>query len=338
MFLAIDLEACNKYVKGSVFSIGVVGADDNFNVLFKRDIIINPHCKFSTNFRKPIEFSVSKEDVKKAPDLKEQYDEIKQLLTGDGKSDIVILAHSANNDVYMLNMACKRAGLPPYEYRYICTQMIYSAVFDVMEGVGLDKAAKEMNLEFTHHKADEDAEMALAILKDCCAKMNCTYPELEEKLGITRGVVKNYEYTQMRCVKLEKLRNKHRVEKRNQQKKLRADLEGQNGVIVSVDCKTFDHLRQNDEISVLTINDKYVSLVKPDDVIYVRKVQGVREVFKVKVTGVETYDSFLDVYNLCNDNVKNEPLLDFLIRAYEFNDYRQEELYGVAQLTVKRME
>ncbi|MBQ7652796.1 MAG: hypothetical protein IJS93_00265 [Clostridia bacterium] len=338
MFLAIDLEACNKYVKGSVFSIGVVGADDNFNVLFKRDIIINPHCKFCTNFRKPIEFSVSKEDVKNAPDIRALYGEIKQLLYGDGNTDIVILAHSANNDVFMLNMALKRAGLPPLKYRYICTQMIYSAVFDVMDGVGLDRAAKEMNIDFIHHKADEDAEMALEILKECCAKMECTYPELEEKLGIVRGECDNYDYTQMRCAKLEKLRNKHKVEKRNEQKRLRADAMGQNGVIASVDCKTFDLLRLDGESSLLTINDKYVSLLKEGDVIFVRKEQGYRELFKVRIVDIKRYDSFLDVYLSGENNVKNEPMLDFLTRTYDFNDYKREEDYGVARLTVVKIQ
>ena len=55
-FLAIDLEACNRYVKGSVFSVGYVLADENFQVIAKEDIVINPKCRFVAKFRKPIEF------------------------------------------------------------------------------------------------------------------------------------------------------------------------------------------------------------------------------------------------------------------------------------------
>jgi|GEM_PF-2148290 len=332
MFLAIDLEACNKYVKGSVFSIGVVGADDNFNVLFKRDIIVNPHCKFCTNFRKPIEFSVDKEDVKSAPDLADIYDELKEMFTGD----VIVMAHSANNDMFMLNMACKRAKLPPFRFEYICTQMIYSAVYDVMNGVALDKAAKDMNIEFIHHKADEDAEMALEILKECCNKLNCTYPELEKKLGIKRGKVNNYEYEPMRSLKLEKLRTKHRLENKKEQQKLRKESAKSNGVIVTVDYKTFDAIHQGGTNVVYAINDKFISLIKKGDTLYLRKDQGNKDVLKVIAEDTKNYDSFLDLYP--EDNVKNESLLDFLTRFYDFYDAEEELRSGVKRIVVSKIE
>ena len=63
-YLSVDLEACNMFVKGSVFSVGMVLADENFNIIFKRNYWINPLCRFAMKFRKPIDFK-----IKKAPSI-----------------------------------------------------------------------------------------------------------------------------------------------------------------------------------------------------------------------------------------------------------------------------
>lgn len=330
-YLSIDLEACNRYVKGSVFSIGVVEADENFNVLYKEDIIINPLCKFVTKFRKPIEFSVSKEEVATAPTLAEQYDKIKQLFDGDK----IIMAHSANNDMFMLNEACKRARVPALRFEYVCTQMIYSAIYDVMNGIGLDKAAEELHLSFTHHKADDDALMALRLLQSCLEKMGCTYKELERKLGIKRGKIENYSFVPMRCARLEKLRKLHRQEKKLEQKQLQKELVSVNNIALNLDVKTYDSVRSGAH-TVYTVNDELLQNLKVGDTLYLVKHDGHLEVTKVRVTEVQLWESFLELY-LATDKdsplVRNETQLDFLDRMYQIHDPDKEKEHGVIGIT-----
>ncbi len=335
-FLSIDLEACNRYVKGSVFSIGVVCADESFNVLYKKDIIINPHCKFCTNFRKPIEFSVKKEDVFKAPSLSDIYDELKELFSGDK----VIMAHSANNDMFMLNEACKRAKLPPLEFKYICTQMIYSAVFDVMNGIGLDKAVEDLHIDFKHHKADDDAEMALWVLKSCLDNLGVTYKELEKKLGIKRGYIKNYSFTPMRCIALEKLRQKHREENKALQIAIEKELSHGDFTKVDVEPRSFDLLRQGNKAYIYTHLDENFDEVQTDSIIFARRNSTHGGLIKAKVLRITHYGDLLELYYAEKNKIvsHNEAELDFLLRAYEIIDEVKEHEHGVLLLEVQSEE
>lgn len=331
--MSIDLEACNRYVKGSVFSIGVVEADEDFNILYKEDIIINPKCKFVAKFRKPIEFSVTKEQAESAQTFAEQYDKIKALFEGDK----IIMAHSANNDMFMLNEACKRARVPALKFEYICTQMIYSAIYDVMNGIGLDKAAEELGLTFTHHKADDDAEMALRLLQSCLEKTGCTYPQLEKKLGIKKGRMSNYDFIPMRCAKLEKLRKLHKQEKKTEQNKLRSELKGGGRIAVELDVKTFEWMR-NGHNTIYTVNDSILQNLGKGDTIYLVKRTGNLDVVKVEVEELAFYDSFLEVY-LSHDKqsllVRNETELDFLERMYTVHNPDEEKVNGVVGISFR---
>ena len=329
-YLSVDLEACNRYVHGSVFSIGVVLADENFNILHKEDIIINPKCKFVAKFRKPIEFSVTKEQAESAPTLAEQYDRIAALFAGDK----IIMAHSANNDMYMLNEACKRARVPALKFDYICTQMIYSAIYDVMNGIGLDRAAEEMHLSFTHHKADDDALMALYLLKSCCEHMGCDYLQLEKKLGIKRGHNANYTFEPMRCAKLEKLRKIHRAQKKEEQRELQREYRSSHTIAVELDVKSYDSVRCGGNC-VYVVNDPMVQQLQRGSIAYFVKQVGNLEVTKVEIENIKLWDSFLDLY-LSGDKdspvAHGETELDFLERMYQVHDADKEKQYGVACL------
>jgi DNA polymerase-3 subunit epsilon len=332
-YLAIDLEACNRYVRGSVFSVGYVLADENFNVIKKEDIIINPKCKFVAKFRKPIAFSVTKEQAEAAPTFAEQYEKIAALF----QKDTIVLAHSANSDMFMLNEACKRARVPALKFKYICTQMIYSAIYDVMNGIGLDKAAEEMGVSFTHHKADDDALMALLLLKSCCEKMGCTYLQLEKKLGIKRGVNQNYTFVPMHCAKLETLRQMHRQQKKQEQKELQRELRTKHNLAIELDLRTFDAVRCGMN-SICTVNDNLVRQLSVGSTVYLVKHTGNLEVCKVEVQKVECYSSYLELYVSVDKKdtlVRNETELDFLERMYSTNDAIKEKEYGVAVITFR---
>lgn len=336
-FLSIDLEACNKYVKGSVFSIGVVLADEQFNILYKEDILVNPHCKFNTNFRKPIKFSVTQEEVKNAPDLSVVYPKLEELFT----PDTVIMAHSANNDMFMLNEACRRAKVPPFRFEYICTQMIYSAVYDVMTGIGLDKAVEDLNLTFNHHKADDDAEMALAILKKCCHTMDKSYPELEKVLGIKRGLIHDYTYEPMQCHELDVLRKMHKKESKTHTQELKKESKVSNCLSITVDARTFEMIKHGKGEYTFCSYDNKTKRVKEGDSIYLVKRSTHRDIMKVKVLSFVRYKNLLNLYQRIDRNkigAKSESELEFLTRAYASIDECKPSNKGVCLLNVEKEE
>lgn len=333
-FLSIDLEACNSFVHGSVFSIGVVEADENFNVTHKEDIIINPNCKFCLKFRKPITFSVTQEEVKKAPQLSEIYPKLKKLFKGD----VIVMAHSANNDMFMLNEACKRANLPPLNFKYICTQMIYSAVFDVMTGIGLDKAVEDLHLNFVHHKADDDAEMALVVLKSCLETMGCTYPELEKKLGIKRGVNKNYSYEPMQCKQLEKLRSMHKEEHKKQLQSMKKELKNSKSNSIVSESRSFDLAKQGVHDVVYTSLDAKSEKLNVGDEIYVIRQTQHKDVFKAEIKEIKHFKSLLAFYNSVDRTLigaKHESELEFLTRVYRTFDETKNTYKGICMLRVE---
>ncbi len=334
-FLSIDLEACNMYVKGSVFSIGVVCADESFNILYKRDILINPKCKFATKFRKPIEFSIDKESIKDMPTFNEQYETLRELFSGDS----IILAHSANNDMYMLNSACKRADVPPLKFQFICTQTIYSAVYDVQNGIGLDAVAERLDLRFTHHKADDDAEMALYLLKNCCDYMQCSYLELEKKLGITRGSIADYELNPMRCRVLDQLRKARKQEHINNQKRLAKEVKRSGVITMSVDARYFDLIKSGQKSVELRLNDEKRQKLKEGDIVYLVKRNGKPEIIKLLIKDMSYAESFVEIMEKVDKSkvgFRNDTELSYLEKVYEQYSVEKEKQYGVVAISFEQ--
>jgi len=337
-FLAIDLEACNSYIKGSVFSIGIVCADENFNIKYKRNLFINPKCKFAMHFRKPIDFHVDMNDVLASPPLEDYYDELKNIFSGD----VIVLAHSANNDMYMLNHALKRAGLPQLKFQYICSQLIYSAVYDYPNGIGLDKVSEDLNIGFTHHRADDDAEMCLYLLKHCIEKAGCTsYLMLEKKLKITRGYIENYELYPMHSKVLDDLRQKHRVEKVKIQNKLAKEVEKNDVVIMSVGKNYFDMLRCGTKKYELRLLDEKRKKINVGDIIYFKKEAINGGYLKTKIVSIDYQKSFLDVYGKYPTQdlgFKDMDLIDFLGTMSDIYKPEEEKELGVVVLGIEVLE
>ena len=334
-FLAIDLEACNTYVKGSVFSIGIVCADENFKVKYKRNILINPKCKVAMHFRKPIEFHIDMADLANKPTISDYYAELKEIFSGD----VLVLAHSANNDMYMLNHALRRAGLKPFKFQYICSQVIYSAVYDYPTGIGLDKVSEDLHIGFTHHLADDDAEMCLYLLKHCMEKMGCnSYAELETKLKIQRGHVENYELFPMRSGYLDALRVQHRIEKAKAKKKLIKESQAKGAVSFKVQPHFFDLIKSGSKKIEIRLNDEKRRTLKVGDVIFLVKESAKPDILKVQITKLDVRESFLEIYESYSSDelgFKESDLLDFLSVMAEFYSPEDEKKCGVVAIKFK---
>ena len=124
VFFDIECAGVHKtYAKICVF--GYVVCDENFNILEKEDILINPRGRFELTDRKgekgitlPYEYS----EFKKQPSFPAVYERIKNLL--EDKNSYVF-GHAVLNDVKYLNLETRRFKLPSFNFRFNDSQLIF---------------------------------------------------------------------------------------------------------------------------------------------------------------------------------------------------------------------
>ena len=329
-YLSVDLEACNMFVKGSVFSVGMVLADENFNIIFKRNYWINPLCRFAMKFRKPIDFKVSKDDLADKPTFAAVRDELASYLEDE---DTIVMAHSANNDMFMFNEACKRARVKPFIFKFICTQMIYSAVYDVENGIGLDKVAVQLGrTAFTHHQADDDAEMALYLLKHCLEKLNLPYKEAIRKLGITEGKMQGGSFISMRCAELNRLRSRRKQRAFSLQRKWQREIRRPDAITMHLEPRMFDLMKcRLKTVEIRTLDEKRRK-IKVGDTIYFIKNSHHVQILKTVVTDIATFPSFDELYSAYDPTAlgyRGVGLVEFLESMYRIYSDAKEYERGV---------
>lgn len=192
-YLAFDIEAANGYNPASICSVGIVIADENFNILRKQNLWINPKSKYNLNGTRPnvgIDLHLDQALLERSPDFSGRYDEIASLLMDE---DTIVLGHAVDSDVRMLNAACKKYKLPCIEFKFVCSQLLYKCFKDDKNVMGLDKIATELGLQFTQHFSDEDAMMSLFTLQYLCNTTGLDVYGLLQKYNVRWGENKDFE-------------------------------------------------------------------------------------------------------------------------------------------------
>ena len=199
-YLAFDIEAANGYKLSSVCSIGVVIADEHFNVVSRENIWINPKTKYNLNGTREnvgIDLHLDKALLDASPDFSQVYHKIRALLTD---KQYVVLGHAVDSDVRMLNAACVRYRLPSINFEFICSQLLYKLYRDEKDVKGLNKIANDLGITFHQHNSEEDAYVSLLTLKFLIEDSGLTLDELLEKYHVRKGA--NYEFELTRPVSL----------------------------------------------------------------------------------------------------------------------------------------
>ncbi|MBD5632346.1 MAG: 3'-5' exonuclease [Clostridia bacterium] len=195
VFFDIECASVHK-TYSKICAFGYVVCDENFNILVKEDILINPRGRFELTDRKgekgitlPYEYS----EFKKHPSFPSVYKKIKSLLED---KDACVLGHAVLNDVKYLNLETKRYKLPSLHFKFSDSQLIYMTfVNDFSRQFGLESIAENLGVEFTPHRAADDAYATMRIVEAMCKAKNCGYFELIKLLSITDGEIENYNIT-----------------------------------------------------------------------------------------------------------------------------------------------
>ena len=164
-YVFFDIEcACVYKSVAKICAFGYVVTDEAFNVLEREDILLNPKGKFHLTDRKGGEGLVLPyvyEDFKKYPLFPAAYERIRALLED---KEHIVLGHATLNYVNYLNLETRRYKLPSLKFRFYDTQFFYMNVRrEFSRQLGLGAMAEELGVEFTPHRAVDDAYATMRV-------------------------------------------------------------------------------------------------------------------------------------------------------------------------------
>ncbi len=203
-----------------ICAFGYCLTDEKFNILAKEDILINPQGGFHLTDRKgtqglvlPYEYAA----FKKCPTFKEKADQIYSLLQD---RDTLVAGHATMNDVKYLNLESKRFSLPSFRFEFADTQFLYmNRIGEFSRQFGLGSIAEELKVEFTAHRAVDDAYATMRVAEAMCKEEGLSLPALLQKYGITLGKIEDYEITQNTSTRLIEYKAEQERKKEEREKK-----------------------------------------------------------------------------------------------------------------------
>lgn len=190
-FCFFDIECANCYGgKGKICSFGYVLADENLNVVEKKDIVINPRSSF--NLGPDLKLAYSKSEFRQAAPFPDYYDEIGALLE---YPDYVVLGYSIENDCNFLRADCQRYSLPCFDFPFYDVQCMIMQMFELNNMPSLPKALEffGMHEDQEIHKSDDDAYMTMLAMKGACQHLGITPAELLARYPIAKGTLSEFE-------------------------------------------------------------------------------------------------------------------------------------------------
>ncbi len=198
-YLFYDVECSNCFNgEGKICSFGYVITDEEFNVLEKNDIVMNPASRFylrRKEGRPEIELAYSEEYFRSQPKFDKFYEKIKYMLE---EPDQIVMGHSILNDVKHLAYQCKRYKFPCINYRFGDSQLIYKKFVQHGSGsqVGLAKICEEFDIHPEHlHRSDDDAWATMEFVRKICEEKHVSLYRLLSDNPECTGEIENFEIT-----------------------------------------------------------------------------------------------------------------------------------------------
>ncbi|MBE6609691.1 MAG: 3'-5' exonuclease [Ruminococcaceae bacterium] len=189
-YLFFDIEcACHIGGIAKICSFGYVLCDSDFNVIEKKDILINPVSAFSREFFEDGAefFAYPAEQFYAQPAFDTAYSEIRRLLTDQSN---ILIGHAAACDTAYLSQNISDYGLEHFDFTYLDTQKMH-AFFTSESRLALEKLCEIYGVTpLRAHKSDDDAEMTLFVTKSIVEKYGLTPEEMlknKSLIGVCHG-------------------------------------------------------------------------------------------------------------------------------------------------------
>ncbi|HIU80149.1 MAG TPA: hypothetical protein IAC67_04460 [Candidatus Coproplasma excrementipullorum] len=192
VFFDIECASVHKTI-AKICAFGYVVCDEQFNIIKKEDILINPKGGFHLTDRrgeKGLELPYDYAEFKKHPPFPAVYSFIKELL--EDKNNLVF-GHAILNDVKYLDLETRRFHLPSFNFRFLDSQIMYMThVNDFSRQFGLEYITENLNVVFTPHRAADDAYATMKIVEELCRIRGVGPLDLAADLGIKLGKIRDH--------------------------------------------------------------------------------------------------------------------------------------------------
>ena len=223
-YLFFDIECASVFKdKAKICVFGYCLTDEQFHIIEKQDLLINPQGGFHLTDRKGqrgLVLPYKYEDFKKYPTFLDRKEQIYSLLQD---KDTIVFGHAVQNDVKYLNLESHRFSLPSFDFSFGDTQFLYMNITgDFSKQLGLSAIADELGVEFTPHRAVDDAYATMKIAEAMCKAENTSLLGLLKKYGVTLGRLQNYEVERVDSVAFTKYRQE-RERLKEERERLRAE-------------------------------------------------------------------------------------------------------------------
>ncbi|MCD8205051.1 MAG: 3'-5' exonuclease [Clostridia bacterium] len=187
--LFFDIECAYVTAESArICAFGYVLCDASFGILEKEDILINPKCGFhltDPKGEKGLVLPYSKSEFRSKPTFYGVYRRIKNLL--EDRSTIVI-GHAIQNDVKYLNLERNNLRLPALHFSFFDTQILYMTMTgDFSHQYGLGSIASGLDVDYTPHRAVDDAYATMRIAEAMCKRLGGDFDGLLVSMRATAG-------------------------------------------------------------------------------------------------------------------------------------------------------
>ena len=188
-YVFFDIEcACVYRDTAKICAFGYCLTDEQFNILEKADLLINPKGKFHLtdgSGKDGIVLPYEYRDFKKYPLFSEFYPKIRDLLQSKNHR---VFGHATTNDVKYLNLETRRYHIPALSYEFFDTQLIYMSIMNSFDRqIGLEGVAQALGVEFTPHRAADDAFATMKVAQAMCEREGVSMEELLKRYGVLPG-------------------------------------------------------------------------------------------------------------------------------------------------------
>lgn len=194
--LFFDMEFANGKVPGSIYSLGYLMTDENFEVIREpSDILMNPDSEWNEYVESHI-LAYPKETVESAPKFPALYESLRALFE---EADIAV-GFAVNNDIRALRKNCERYGLEPIRFRALDMEKLCRKQEEhkAAHGLGGYVGAWCGEEPDNRHRSDGDALATMMLFRAICQAKHATaemmltvYPECcTSSLSVAKKVQK----------------------------------------------------------------------------------------------------------------------------------------------------
>ena len=174
-YLSFDIECCDGQ---HICEFGYVLIDEQFNVLERDCITINPEYKFKLTGREKesdISLAFPEEVYYNSPTFDFYYERIKKVLT---TPDCQIIGFSLSNDAGFLATAYELYEKEPISFTYYDFQKLYQGYTKAKNRTSVEGFVEELQIsDIILHKSDDDSWAVIRALRIIGERENLTLPE-----------------------------------------------------------------------------------------------------------------------------------------------------------------